>query len=80
MTQKKAPPKREVKKRYKQIESEQIRQQYEGTTIISKQGYEVRLNKYNDASNCELEFLNVKFPYKINIEINPKNQRSIITL
>ena len=56
MTQKKSPPKREVKKRYKQIESEQIRQQYEGTTIISKQGYEVRLNKYKEASNCELEF------------------------
>lgn len=77
MTQKKAPPKREVKKRYKQIESEQIRQQYEGTTIISKQGYEVRLNKYNDASNCELEFLNVKFPYKINIEIRSFKNKTV---
>ena len=77
MTQKKSPPKREVKKRYKQIESEQIRQQYEGTTIISKQGYEVRLNKYNDASNCELEFLNVKFPYKINIEIRSFKNKTV---
>ena len=68
MTQKKSPPKREVKKRYKQIESEQIRQQYEGTTIISKQGYEVRLNKYHNCFNCELEFVNVKYPYKVNIE------------
>ena len=74
---KKSPPKREVKKRYKQIESEQIRQQYEGTTIISKQGYEVRLNKYNDASNCELEFLNVKFPYKINIEIRSFKNKTV---
>ncbi len=73
----KSPPKREVKKRYKQIESEQIRQQYEGTTIISKQGYEVRLNKYNDASNCELEFLNVKFPYKINIEIRSFKNKTV---
>lgn len=77
MTQKKSPPKREVKKRYKQIESEQIRQQYEGTTIISKQGYEVRLNKYNDVSNCELEFLNVKFPYKINIEIRSFKNKTV---
>ena len=77
MTQKKSPPKREVKKRYKQIESEQIRQQYEGTTIISKQGYEVRLNKYNDASNCELEFLNVKFPYKVNIEIRSFKNKTV---
>ena len=77
MSQKKSPPKREVKKRYKQIESEQIRQQYEGTTIISKQGYEVRLNKYNDASNCELEFLNVKFPYKINIEIRSFKNKTV---
>ena len=77
MSQKKSPPKREVKKRYKQIESEQIRQQYEGTTIISKQGYEVRLNKYKEASNCELEFLNVKFPYKINIEIRSFKNKTV---
>jgi len=70
-------PKRESKKRYKQIESEQIKQQYEGTTIISKQGYEVRLNKYNNASNCELEFLNVKFPYKINIEIRSFKNKTV---
>ena len=72
-------PKRESKKRYKQIESEQIKQQYEGTTIISKQGYEVRLNKYNNASNCELEFLNVKFPYKINIEIRSFKNKPLTT-
>ena len=73
-------PKREPtpkKKYYKQIESEKIKQQYEGTTIISKQGYEVRLNKYNSCFDCELEFLNVKFPYKVNIEFRSFKNKTV---
>lgn len=37
------------KKGYKELESERIRQEVEGKIIITNQGYEVRLNKYN---NC----------------------------
>lgn len=66
MTEIKKPPR---KKGYKEIESEQIRKNLEGASIISKQGYEVRLNKYHNCYNCELEFLNVKYPYKVNIEV-----------
>lgn len=54
------------KKGYKELESERIRQEVEGKIIITNQGYEVRLNKYNNCFNCELEFLNVKFPYTVN--------------
>ena len=77
MTQKKSPPKREVKKCYKQIESESIKNSVEGTTIITKQGYEVRLNKYNNCFNCELEFLNVKYPYKVTIEYKSFKNKTV---
>jgi hypothetical protein len=64
-------PKREPpirKKHYKKIESENIKNTFEGTINITKQGYKVRLNNYHSCSNCELEFLDVEVPYKVSIE------------
>jgi len=70
-------PKREPRKYYKQIESEEIKKQYEGTIITSKQGYKVRLNKYNSCSNCELEFLDVEFPYKVIVEFRSFKNKTV---
>jgi hypothetical protein len=65
------------KRHYKQIESENVKRAFEGTTIITKQGYEVRLNKYNHCFNCELEFLNVKYPYKVTIEFRSFKNKTV---
>lgn len=73
--QRKTTPKRE--KRYKEIESEQIKEKFENTIITSNQGYKVRLNKYYNCYNCELEFLNVKYPYKVNIEFRSFKNKTV---
>lgn len=57
------------KKHFKQKESEDIRIRVEGSTVVTKQGYKVRLNKYFRANNCEVQFIDVPYEYKTNVEI-----------
>ena len=71
---KKTPPK---KKYYKTLESEEIKKRVEGTTTVTKQGYEVRLNKYNNCFDCELEFLNVEYPYSVRIEYRSFRDKTV---